>query len=89
MTTLPPFHLSIRLTEAAAPALPNTHVVLDFSGGTKTGQGSLHYDRESGDFNQIWSCLADFEGWHQEQGQLHSIELSLAKLLHGINYLWK
>ena len=78
-----------RLTEAAAPALLDKHVVLDFSRGTKTGQGSLHYDRESGNFNQIWSYLADFEGWCQEQGWIHSIELSLAKLLHGINYVWK
>ena len=89
MTTLPPFHLSAGLTESAAPALPNKHVVLDFSGGTRTGRGSLHYDREFGNFNQIWTCFADFERWRQEQGQIHSIELSLAKTLRGINYLWK
>jgi hypothetical protein len=94
MTTLAPFRLSIALsgsTESAGPALPDGHVILDFSGNGNSGlgRGGLDSDRESGNFNQIWTGLADFEEWRQKQHKMYSIELLPAKTLRGVNYLWK
>ena len=94
MTTLTPFHLSIASSgspESTGPALPDRHMVLDFSGkgSLGLGRGGIDSDRESGNFTQIWTGLADFEGWRQKQQTIHSIELLPAKTLRGVNYLWK
>ena len=96
MTTLSPFRLSItsaRSTESVGPALPDKHVVLDFSGNglyDKSGpRGGFDYDKASGEFNQIWTSLAEFDRWRQEQRRLYSIELLVAKSIPGVHFMWK
>jgi hypothetical protein len=92
MTTLPPFRLSaINNIPSVGPPPPAEHVVLDLSrnGATVPDRGGFHSDKESGQFNQIWTSLAEFDRWHQEQCHVYSIEFLLAHTRHGIHYIWK
>ena len=95
MTTLPPFRLSVTSAgsaESVGPTPLGGHVVLDFSGTyDKSGsdRGSFDSDRESGEFNQLWTSLAEFDRWRQEQRQLYSIEFLLAHTRPGVHYIWK
>ena len=97
MTTLPPFCLSVTSagpTGSVGPAPPDEHAVLDFSengahDGTLPDRGGFNSDRASGKFNQIWTSLANFERWRQEQRRVYSIELLPAHTRHGVHYIWK
>jgi hypothetical protein len=92
MTTLAPFRLSVTSagsTGSAGPTPPDEHVVLDFSGDTHLDRGAYADDRKSGNFDLLWTSLADFERWREEQCRLYSIELLLAKTRGGVNYDWK
>ena len=51
--------------------------------------GSFNADWESGEFNQVWASLLNFERWHQEQHQIYSIELMLSRTCDRVSYLWK
>ena len=92
MITLPPLHLSeaINVVPSVGPP-PAEHVVLDLSENDATGpdRGGFHADRESGKFNQMWTSLAEFDRWHQEQCQIYSIEFLLAHTCNGVCYIWK
>ena len=89
MITLPPFHLSEVVPSVGPP--PAEHVVLDLSenGATGLDWGGFHADRESSKFNQMWTSLAEFDRWRQEQCQIYSIEFLLAHTRDGVRYIWK
>ena len=92
MTTLAPFRLSVTSahSDAIGPTPPGEHVVLNLSGNISVpDRGSFAYDRESGEFNYIWTSLADFDRWRRDQCHIHSIELLLAKTRSGANNVWK
>ena len=97
MTTLAPFHLSItslHSTEYVRPAPLDKHVVLSLSENLSLANsgpvwGSFNAGQKSGESNQVWASLADFERWHQEQHQIYSFELLLSRTHDGASYLWK